>query len=72
MSYGAGDDGEAAASLTPNVPSPEGYNDPQPMLYGGGEEAAAIASRYVGKRKLFSLVFYSVLFSSCLFLSIDG
>lgn len=46
---GGGDDGEAgAAELTPNAPSPEGYNDPQPLLYGGGEEAAAIASRYAG------------------------
>lgn len=41
---GGGDDGEAA-ELTPNAPTAEGYGDPQPLLYGGGEEAAAIASR---------------------------
>ena len=47
---GGGDDNEATAATaepTPNAPSPEGYSDPQPLLYGGGEEAAAIASRYV-------------------------
>lgn len=42
---GKGRDDVDSASLLGGL-FPEGYRDPRPILYGGGEEAAAIATRY--------------------------
>lgn len=32
---------------------PEGYGEPRPVLYGGGDEAAGIASRFTFTRRYY-------------------